>query len=365
MRLIVTMTLAVSVSSLICPVCRFLRARKWDYHAANGMMMEAEKWRREYKVDELYETFTFPEKEAVNELYPQFYHKTDKDGRPVYVEQLTHLDLNKLFKVTTPERLIQQLVYEYEKCQRERLPVCSEMSNKLIETSCTIMDLKNVGIAQFWRVSSYVQQASKIGQFYYPETMGRFYIINAPYIFTTVWSVVKSWLDPVTREKIQILGSNFLTELSKQIPTENIPSIVGGSCQCPGGCLMSDAGPWNTPEGEEIIRRVRNEKQRLKLDDSDEPHDTSAPSNEQDKSSAAAVANSSAQQQESSEPPRDSEQPEDAPALPAKDDTVVVPPSAKDSTDNALAIPMASDSPDVPAPPVQIQPPISTLAPPQ
>lgn len=73
---------------------------------------------------------------------------------------------------TTPERLIQQLIVEYERFQRERLPVCSEVSGHLIETSCTIMDLKNVGVSQFWKVSSYVQQASKIGQYYYPETMG-------------------------------------------------------------------------------------------------------------------------------------------------------------------------------------------------
>ena len=95
--------------SLMVSVCRFLRARKWDFEAAKEMLFEAEAWRRQNKVDELYENFSFPEKEAVNELYPQFYHKTDKDGRPVYIEQLGNLDLNKLFKVTTPERLIQQL----------------------------------------------------------------------------------------------------------------------------------------------------------------------------------------------------------------------------------------------------------------
>lgn len=228
------------------------------------MLFESEAWRREYKVDELYENFSFPEKEAINELYPKFYHKTDKDGRPLYIEQLGKLDLNKLFKVTTPERLIQELVFEYEKCLNERLPVCSAINHNLIETSCTVMDLKNVGIGQFWKVSSYVQQASKIGQYYYPETMGRFYIINAPYIFTTVWSVVKAWLDPVTREKIQILGSNYIGELAKQIPMENIPSMIGGKCQCQGGCLMSDAGPWNTPQGEEIIRSRNEDKLKIK-----------------------------------------------------------------------------------------------------
>lgn len=118
---------------------------------------------------------------------------------------------------TTPERQIQKLVVEYEKFQRERLPVCSADRDQLIETSCTIMDLKNVGVSQFWKVSTYVQQASNIGQHYYPETMGKFYIVNAPYIFTTVWSVVKGWLDPVTVEKIKILGSGFEKELMEQV----------------------------------------------------------------------------------------------------------------------------------------------------
>ncbi|WFD25806.1 hypothetical protein MNAN1_000772 [Malassezia nana] len=336
----------------------------WDYNASKDMILEAEAWRRENKVDELYETFTFPEKEAVSKLYPKFYHKTDKDGRPVYIEQLTHLDLNKLFKVTTPERLIQHLVYEYEKCQRERLPVCSEISNKLIETSCTIMDLKNVGVAQFWKVSSYVQQASKIGQCYYPETMGRFYIINAPYIFTTVWTVVKGWLDPVTREKIQILGSNYLGELSKQIPMENIPSMVGGLCQCPGGCLMSDAGPWNTPEGEEIIRRVRNEKQRLKLENSKE-HQNSVSNQQQDKVSGAPREDNTSAPQEAKQVHPSSYASHDVSAK--QYDTANVPPNAGDAVPvqaaDPLAIPTTSAILDAPAPPVQIQPTTTALAP--
>lgn len=137
------------------------------------MFTEAEKWRKEFQVEELYQNFEYPEKQKVDEFYPQYYHKTDKDGRPVYVEQLGKLDLKKLYEVTTPERQLQKLVVEYEKFQRERLPVCTQHKGELVETSCTIMDLKGVGLSQFWKVSGYVQQASNIGQHYYPETMGK------------------------------------------------------------------------------------------------------------------------------------------------------------------------------------------------
>lgn len=226
---------------------RFLRARKFDVAKAKLMFTESERWRREFKVDELYRTFDYQEKEEVDKVYPQFYHKTDKDGRPVYIEQLGNLDLNKLYQVTTPERQLQRLVVEYEKFQRERLPVCTALRNdgELIETSCTIMDLDGVGISQFWKVKTYVQQASQVAQDYYPETMGKFYIINAPYLFSTVWSFVKPWLDEVTVRKISILDHyKAKAALLEQIPPENLPYYLGGVCDCPEGCSLSDAGPW-------------------------------------------------------------------------------------------------------------------------
>lgn len=43
-----------------------------------AMFEESEKWRKDFKVDELYENFEYPEKEKVNEVYPQYYHKQDK-----------------------------------------------------------------------------------------------------------------------------------------------------------------------------------------------------------------------------------------------------------------------------------------------
>lgn len=42
------------------------------------MFAASEQWRKDFKVDELYETFDYQEREAVNQIYPQFYHKTDK-----------------------------------------------------------------------------------------------------------------------------------------------------------------------------------------------------------------------------------------------------------------------------------------------
>lgn len=69
------------------------------------------------------------------------------------------------------------------------------------------MDLMNVGVSQFWKVSRYVQHVSQISQSCQSETMGQCYIVNALFIFTAVCSVPEDWLNPVTVERIEILES--------------------------------------------------------------------------------------------------------------------------------------------------------------
>ncbi|RXW19321.1 hypothetical protein EST38_g6549 [Candolleomyces aberdarensis] len=224
---------------------RFCRARKFDYPAVKTMLLNAEQWRKDFGVEDIVNNFDFKEKAEVDKYYPQFYHKTDKDGRPIYIEQLGKLDIKALYAVTTQERQLKRLVWEYEKSLRTRTPVCSRVSGRPIETFCTILDLGGVTLSNFYRVKDYVSAASGVGQDRYPETMGKFYIINAPWAFTAVWSVIKGWLDPVTVAKIQILGGSYQAELLKQIEPQNLPKVFGGQCECAGGCSMSDAGPWN------------------------------------------------------------------------------------------------------------------------
>ena len=173
---------------------------------------------------------------------------TAQDGRPVYIEQLGKIDLNAMYKITTSERMLKNLCTEYEKLADPRLPACARKSGHLLETCCTIMDLKGVGISNATSVFGYIRQASAISQNYYPERLGKLYIINAPWGFSTVFSVVKGFLDPVTVKKIHVLGSGYESELLAQIPAENLPTQFGGKCECEGGCMFSDMGPWREKE---------------------------------------------------------------------------------------------------------------------
>lgn len=227
---------------------RFLRARKFDVAAARKMFEECEAWRKGFGVDDIKKSFHFYEKPQISRYYPQYYHKTDKEGRPVYIEELGAINLKEMYKITTHERMLQNLVNEYEKFVDQRLPACSRMKGELVETSCTIMDLKGVGISSISSVYSYVKSASTIGQNYYPERMGKFYLINAPWGFSSAFSMIKGLLDEVTVKKIFILGSSYKTELLKQIPAANLPKKFGGSSDSNGGVELSDEGPWTDPK---------------------------------------------------------------------------------------------------------------------
>lgn len=168
----------------------------------------------------------------------------EQDGRPVYIEQLGNVDITALYKITTQDRMLSSLVVEYEKVADPRLPACSRKTGSLHETCCTIMDLKGVGLMKANQVYGYLQSASGISQNYYPERLGKLYVINAPWGFSSVFSVVKRFLDPVTVNKIHVLGSGYQSELLAQVPKENLPKAFGGACACEGGCMFSDQGPW-------------------------------------------------------------------------------------------------------------------------
>lgn len=236
---------------------RFLRARQFEVDRSHRMFQRCEKWRKEFGTNTVLEDFVYVEKAKVAKLYPQYYHKTDKDGRPVYYEELGKVNIPEMYKITTQDRMLKQLVWEYENFALYRLSACSRKAGVLVETSCTILDLAGISISSVYQVFGYVKAASNIGQNYYPERMGKFYMINAPFGFPTAFRMFKPFLDPVTISKIFILGSNYQDDLLKQIPAENLPVKFGGKSEVSeqeGGLYLSDAGPWRDaqyvgPEG--------------------------------------------------------------------------------------------------------------------
>ncbi|KAJ3270475.1 cytosolic factor, phosphatidylinositol/phosphatidylcholine transfer protein [Terramyces sp. JEL0728] len=222
---------------------RFLRSRSLKVALAEQKLLESDKWKEETDVQHIIDHFVFEEAGKVFKLLPAYYHKTDKDGRPMLIESTKYLKMQELKKVTTEERFMKNHIFEIEKSEKYRCKASSKKHDKHVDSLFQLIDVEGVSMFQFNEIRLGLDQISKITSDYYPEILGKMVIINAPYIFTVIFSILKMVIDPRTMGKIEILGSNYKEVLLQHVDAHNLPVEYGGTCQCEGGC--GDIGPWN------------------------------------------------------------------------------------------------------------------------
>lgn len=231
---------------------RFLRARKFDLEKTMEMFKKYLQWRIDMKVSEINDSFEMENLIEIKKLYPHGYHRTDKQGRPIYIELYDKTDVKGLFKITTEEKMVKYYIKQYERQIKYIFPACSAVVKRPVEQSCTILDANGIGLTSiFGPIKNFVKIASDIGQDYYPEMLGKMTIVNVGFLFRAVWSMVKAFIDPKTQNKISLLKSTYKDDLLALIDEDKLPSFFGGKCTCERficGCLGSDIGPWN-PEG--------------------------------------------------------------------------------------------------------------------
>ena len=64
------------------------------------------KFRQENELDDILDTFEFPELDEVLKYYMKGYFGVDKIGRPLYVDRSGLIKVDKLLQVSTEERIL-------------------------------------------------------------------------------------------------------------------------------------------------------------------------------------------------------------------------------------------------------------------
>lgn len=63
----------------------------------------------------------------------------------------------------------------------------------------------------------------------FPERIHKIYMLDAPYMFDMIWKIVKPFVDPVSREKVEFLhGDKGVETLKDAIGEEHLPQEVTG-----------------------------------------------------------------------------------------------------------------------------------------
>ena len=80
----------------------------------------------------------------------------------------------------------------------------------------------------------------------YPERLKHVFIVRAPWIFASLYALVKPLLNETTASKVAILGDDFATTLLEYIPKETLPVDLGGVAEppahiAPGGMVPKGA----------------------------------------------------------------------------------------------------------------------------
>jgi len=214
---------------------RFLRARKWNVTHTIKSIVETIQWRIDNQVDSILEHEPISHRmDLLQKMLPSANHGYTKEGRPLYIEKSGILHVDKLLNRFQPEELIQCHIYWLEyNCQRAR--ESSRQLGKHVDSFAMIYDLNDVKM-EIRRILHIFKQSLYIDDNYYPERLGQMFVVNPPMIFPALWSLVKHWLDPVTKTKISVIkkGSETSTSLLQHIDSDQLPHEYGGSCQsCP------------------------------------------------------------------------------------------------------------------------------------
>ena len=155
--------------------------------------------------------FTFEQRAELQPHYPRGYCGVDKMGRPIYIEKSGFIKESEVRRIATggdatvemgdPNLPMWKEFYQsYELLQKHIFMSCSATFQKQIMHTFSILDLSNFNVKMLGqKTRSLVQYVSKIAQDYYPEQLGQMMIVNAPYLFSTVWAIIKVWLDEKTR----------------------------------------------------------------------------------------------------------------------------------------------------------------------
>ncbi|KAH7865139.1 hypothetical protein Vadar_002765 [Vaccinium darrowii] len=194
---------------------RFLRARDRDIEKASAMVLKYLKWKRTFMP-----TGSISASEIATDLEQKkvFTQGLDITGRPIMVAFAGRHFPRK----GGLEEFKRFVVFSIDK-------VCSRMPEGQ-EKFAFIGDLEGWGYANS-DIHGLVG-ALTILQDYYPERLGKLFLIHVPYIFMALWKVVYPFIDNNTKKKIVFVDNKKLkSTLLEDIDESQLPEIYGGKLQ--------------------------------------------------------------------------------------------------------------------------------------
>ncbi|CAN6479724.1 unnamed protein product [Victoria cruziana] len=181
---------------------RFLKAREGHVLKAHKMLLDCLNWRVQNKIDEILTKPITPRDryKAVRDSQLIGMSGYSKQGLPVFG---IGVGLSTFDKASV-HYYVQSHIQLNEYRDRVVFPTASKKHGRHIGSCLKILDMTGLRISALNHLKLLTIIAT-IDDLNYPEKTETYYIVNAPYIFSACWKVVKPLLQERTRRKIQVL----------------------------------------------------------------------------------------------------------------------------------------------------------------
>eukprot|EP00939_MAST-03C_sp_MAST-3C-sp1_P003530 g3530.t1 len=207
---------------------KYIRARSVDVDRAESFIRKSMEFREAFSSDRILSK-EFKLHPILREYAPggTASWAVDLEGAPIRYERIGQFDANILKFVPDWRHFILYEIYKAETMECA-MRACSTFSRPQ-RGVVVVQDLNGIGLAHCSRtLLALVKIVAFLLDQYYPENLKRAIVINAPRIFSWLWSIVKKFIAPETREKIQIVGGDPMPVLTKYIDPANIPAYING-----------------------------------------------------------------------------------------------------------------------------------------
>ncbi|KAI3810201.1 hypothetical protein L1987_19811 [Smallanthus sonchifolius] len=199
---------------------RFLKARDGNIPKAYKMLVDCVDWRIQNKIDDILSKPIVPADfyRGVRDSQLIGMSGYTKEGRPVFA---VGVGLSTYDKASI-HYYVQSHIQINEYRDRIIAPAAMKKFERHISTCIKVLDMTGLKISQLSQLKL-LTVISSIDDLNYPEKTDSYYIVNAPYIFSACWKVVKPLLQERTRKKVQVLSGCGREELLKIMDYDSLP----------------------------------------------------------------------------------------------------------------------------------------------
>ena len=208
-------------------ILRLLRSRKYNIPETYKAFIQYINFTKKYDAFNIQKNL-FPNFDKVRLFYPHGFHKTTKDGEPVFIQMLGELKISDINRILPEPLLTQYIIYKINEVEKIIFPKCSEKLGKKISKVFSVIDLLGLSTSLMNKqILDFINKFISVCSIYYPGIMSNMYFVNTSLVFRSLWAPGKYFYDYETRERISLLGFDYKEELLKKIDIQDLPKFFG------------------------------------------------------------------------------------------------------------------------------------------